>query len=173
VEPSALPNAHWSAHTGRSGLPGAAMGKYADDFKKGAWTPEVSMAWDGPRWAGVGRGANARQRLWRWRDLNISCTRRRRRPRRGWASGANPASLLPVVPLEQEDDLLRHLIGEYGAKNWSIIANGIKGRSGKSCRLRCGGRCGGSGVAAAAILQARAAPRDALPHISCQMFPAL
>jgi myb proto-oncogene protein len=37
----------------------------------------------------------------------------------------------------QEDDLLRRLIGEYGPKNWSVIANGIKGRSGKSCRLRC------------------------------------
>ncbi|EFN58130.1 hypothetical protein CHLNCDRAFT_20303, partial [Chlorella variabilis] len=36
----------------------------------------------------------------------------------------------------QEDDLLRQLIKEYGPKNWSIIANGIKGRSGKSCRLR-------------------------------------
>ncbi|PSC72449.1 myb-related B-like isoform B [Micractinium conductrix] len=36
----------------------------------------------------------------------------------------------------EEDDLLRQLIGEYGPKNWSIIANGIKGRSGKSCRLR-------------------------------------
>jgi len=36
----------------------------------------------------------------------------------------------------QEDDLLRSLIMEYGPKNWSVIANGIKGRSGKSCRLR-------------------------------------
>lgn len=25
---------------------------------------------------------------------------------------------------------------EYGAKNWSLIASGIRGRSGKSCRLR-------------------------------------
>lgn len=36
----------------------------------------------------------------------------------------------------QEDELLRQLIKEYGPKNWSIIANGIRGRSGKSCRLR-------------------------------------
>lgn len=36
----------------------------------------------------------------------------------------------------EEDELLRQLIAEYGPKNWSIIANGIKGRSGKSCRLR-------------------------------------
>lgn len=51
------------------------MGKYQDDYKRGAWTPE-------------------------------------------------------------EDELLKKLIREYGAKNWSVIAGGIKGRSGKSCRLR-------------------------------------
>ena len=32
--------------------------------------------------------------------------------------------------------MLKRLIHEYGAKNWSVIASGIKGRSGKSCRLR-------------------------------------
>ncbi len=31
---------------------------------------------------------------------------------------------------------MKRLIREYGAKNWSVIASGIKGRSGKSCRLR-------------------------------------
>lgn len=31
---------------------------------------------------------------------------------------------------------MRNLIQEYGPKNWSVIASGIKGRSGKSCRLR-------------------------------------
>ena len=36
----------------------------------------------------------------------------------------------------EEDELLKRLILEYGAKNWSLIAGGIKGRSGKSCRLR-------------------------------------
>jgi hypothetical protein len=36
----------------------------------------------------------------------------------------------------QEDDLLRRLIEEHGPKNWSVIAAGIRGRSGKSCRLR-------------------------------------
>ena len=39
------------------------MGKYADDFKKGAWTPEVSTAWASPRWEGVGRGAAALPRV--------------------------------------------------------------------------------------------------------------
>ena len=32
--------------------------------------------------------------------------------------------------------LLRQLIAKHGARNWSVIANGIRGRSGKSCRLR-------------------------------------
>ncbi|GLC52170.1 hypothetical protein PLESTB_000590600 [Pleodorina starrii] len=36
----------------------------------------------------------------------------------------------------EEDALLTKLIATYGTKNWSIVAAGIKGRSGKSCRLR-------------------------------------
>lgn len=36
----------------------------------------------------------------------------------------------------QEDELLTRLIMQHGPKNWSIIASGIVGRSGKSCRLR-------------------------------------
>lgn len=42
----------------------------------------------------------------------------------------------------QEDDLLKNLIAIYGPRNWSIIASGIKGRSGKSCRLRYATLCG-------------------------------
>lgn len=84
---------------------------------------------------------------------NTKTTSRRGPGRQRWAkcrSGQVPltaearrSSLLyplehfsPACP-HQEDDLLRQLIKEYGPKNWSIIANGIKGRSGKSCRLRC------------------------------------
>lgn len=37
---------------------------------------------------------------------------------------------------EQEDVLLRRLIKEHGVKKWSSVAEGIPGRSGKSCRLR-------------------------------------
>lgn len=37
---------------------------------------------------------------------------------------------------EQEDVLLRRLIKEHGVKKWSSVAEGISGRSGKSCRLR-------------------------------------
>lgn len=36
----------------------------------------------------------------------------------------------------QEDKVLTKLIKLYGTRNWSLIASGVKGRSGKSCRLR-------------------------------------
>ncbi|WOH08130.1 hypothetical protein DCAR_0727567 [Daucus carota subsp. sativus] len=37
---------------------------------------------------------------------------------------------------ENEDAILSHIVGSFGARNWSLIAKGIPGRSGKSCRLR-------------------------------------
>lgn len=36
----------------------------------------------------------------------------------------------------EEDSILSRLVGNFGARNWSLIARGIPGRSGKSCRLR-------------------------------------
>ncbi|KAL2510020.1 myb domain protein 1 [Forsythia ovata] len=36
----------------------------------------------------------------------------------------------------EEDAILSQLVGNFGARNWSLIARGIPGRSGKSCRLR-------------------------------------
>ncbi len=36
-----------------------------------------------------------------------------------------------------QDALLVSLIQRLGTKNWSVIARGIHGRTGKSCRLRC------------------------------------
>eukprot|EP00192_Tetraselmis_astigmatica_P006476 CAMPEP_0117666844 /NCGR_PEP_ID=MMETSP0804-20121206/10611_1 /TAXON_ID=1074897 /ORGANISM="Tetraselmis astigmatica, Strain CCMP880" /LENGTH=533 /DNA_ID=CAMNT_0005474453 /DNA_START=1 /DNA_END=1602 /DNA_ORIENTATION=+ len=36
----------------------------------------------------------------------------------------------------EEDTLLTQLVEKHGARNWSLIANGIPGRSSKSCRLR-------------------------------------
>lgn len=36
----------------------------------------------------------------------------------------------------QEDVVLVRLVEEHGTKNWSIIAKGIPGRTGKSCRIR-------------------------------------
>ncbi|KAJ9175826.1 hypothetical protein P3X46_014338 [Hevea brasiliensis] len=35
-----------------------------------------------------------------------------------------------------EDAILTQLVSKFGARNWSLIARGIPGRSGKSCRLR-------------------------------------
>lgn len=36
----------------------------------------------------------------------------------------------------EEDDSLRKLVEQHGARNWSLISKSIPGRSGKSCRLR-------------------------------------
>mmetsp|Transcript_38874 Transcript_38874/g.72962 ORF Transcript_38874/g.72962 Transcript_38874/m.72962 type:complete len:376 (+) Transcript_38874:291-1418(+) len=36
----------------------------------------------------------------------------------------------------EEDELLKKLISQHGAQNWAFIAQYIRGRSGKSCRLR-------------------------------------
>ncbi|KAB2630563.1 transcription factor MYB44-like [Pyrus ussuriensis x Pyrus communis] len=36
----------------------------------------------------------------------------------------------------EEDAVLTRLVSNFGARNWSLIARGIDGRSGKSCRLR-------------------------------------
>ncbi|KAJ8443865.1 hypothetical protein Cgig2_032689 [Carnegiea gigantea] len=36
----------------------------------------------------------------------------------------------------EEDAILTELVSKFGARNWSLIARGIPGRSGKSCRLR-------------------------------------
>ncbi|KAL8148385.1 transcription factor MYB1-like [Apium graveolens] len=37
---------------------------------------------------------------------------------------------------ENEDNVLSQIVGSFGARNWSLIAKAIPGRSGKSCRLR-------------------------------------
>ncbi|CAI9777789.1 unnamed protein product [Fraxinus pennsylvanica] len=36
----------------------------------------------------------------------------------------------------EEDQILTRMVEQYGAQNWSLISKYIKGRSGKSCRLR-------------------------------------
>ncbi|XP_008805112.1 transcription factor MYB73-like [Phoenix dactylifera] len=36
----------------------------------------------------------------------------------------------------EEDAKLRELVERHGPRNWSLISNGIQGRTGKSCRLR-------------------------------------
>ncbi len=42
-----------------------------------------------------------------------------------------------VLNSSQEDELLRKLVQQYGPQKWSVVAEKIRGRSGKSCRLRC------------------------------------
>lgn len=36
----------------------------------------------------------------------------------------------------EEDMVLTRLVTEFGPRNWSVIAQGVPGRSAKSCRLR-------------------------------------
>ncbi|XP_008785463.1 transcription factor MYB1-like [Phoenix dactylifera] len=55
----------------------------------------------------------------------------------GGGGGAAPADDRVKGPWSPEEDaLLGNLVKKFGARNWSLIARGIPGRSGKSCRLR-------------------------------------
>lgn len=38
--------------------------------------------------------------------------------------------------IAQEDEELKRLVIAHGPQKWSVVAERIKGRSGKSCRLR-------------------------------------
>lgn len=52
-------------------------------------------------------------------------------------SGSNGARDRVKGPWSPEEDaILSQLVCKFGARNWSLIARGIVGRSGKSCRLR-------------------------------------
>ncbi|KAJ6357627.1 hypothetical protein OIU78_005467 [Salix suchowensis] len=52
----------------------------------------------------------------------------------GGSGGTNGKVKGPWSP--EEDAVLSQLVSKFGARNWSLIARGIPGRSGKSCRLR-------------------------------------
>ncbi|WCJ19752.1 myb domain protein 109 [Euphorbia peplus] len=52
----------------------------------------------------------------------------------GGGGGVNSRVKGPWSP--EEDGVLTQLVSKFGARNWSLIARGIPGRSGKSCRLR-------------------------------------
>ncbi|XWS56655.1 hypothetical protein CRYUN_Cryun09bG0104400 [Craigia yunnanensis] len=52
----------------------------------------------------------------------------------GGGGGSNSRVKGPWSP--EEDAVLSRLVAKFGARNWSLIARGIPGRSGKSCRLR-------------------------------------
>lgn len=44
--------------------------------------------------------------------------------------------LLLFILLTQEDEILRKRIKSYGLNNWGMVADGLPGRSGKSCSER-------------------------------------
>nr|GMC50435.1 uncharacterized protein LOC109170659 [Ipomoea batatas] len=52
------------------------------------------------------------------------------------AAGGNPAEKIKGPWSAEEDKILTRLVERYGARNWSMMSKYIKGRSGKSCRLR-------------------------------------
>ncbi|KGN55161.1 transcription factor MYB73 [Cucumis sativus] len=65
-------------------------------------------------------------------------------------SGKPPPSSSPIPDKikgpwsAEEDRILTRLVERYGPRNWSLISRYVKGRSGKSCRLRwCNQLCPG------------------------------
>ncbi|KAK9064711.1 hypothetical protein SSX86_016093 [Deinandra increscens subsp. villosa] len=54
----------------------------------------------------------------------------------GGGGGADKKSKVRGPWSPEEDVILSELVSKFGARNWSLIARGIPGRSGKSCRLR-------------------------------------
>lgn len=52
------------------------------------------------------------------------------------SSGGRSNSRVKGPWSQEEDEVLSRLVEKFGARNWSLIARGIPGRSGKSCRLR-------------------------------------
>jgi hypothetical protein len=86
-----------------------------DDYKKGAWMPEEV----GP----IGAGAASL----------TGCV----------APSKSTACGLPLAAcrsqrhnINYQDLLLKRLVDQLGPARWSIVAERIPGRSGKSCRLR-------------------------------------
>ncbi|KAK9158949.1 hypothetical protein Scep_005523 [Stephania cephalantha] len=58
-------------------------------------------------------------------------------PSNGGAKGGGGSEDRVKGPWSPEEDaILSRLVSKFGARNWSLIARGIPGRSGKSCRLR-------------------------------------
>lgn len=54
----------------------------------------------------------------------------------GGGAGNNSLDRVKGPWSPDEDSMLSQLVSNFGARNWSLIARGIPGRSGKSCRLR-------------------------------------
>ena len=41
------------------------------------------------------------------------------------------------MSFSQEDDVVRRMVAQHGARQWSVIAEQLPGRVGKQCRERC------------------------------------
>lgn len=54
----------------------------------------------------------------------------------GGGGGGSSSSRVKGPWSPEEDAVLSRLVSQFGARNWGMIARGIPGRSGKSCRLR-------------------------------------
>lgn len=54
----------------------------------------------------------------------------------GGGGGGGSSSRVKGPWSPEEDAVLSRLVSQFGARNWGMIARGIPGRSGKSCRLR-------------------------------------
>ena len=67
-------------------------------------------------------------------DVDVATTDSARRDGDKSAGGSSGRVKGPWSP--EEDAILSQFVSKFGARNWSLIARGISGRSGKSCRLR-------------------------------------
>jgi myb proto-oncogene protein len=95
---------------------GSLVGGYdMEETTKGSWTPE-GEAWDA---TAAPAGAPQAPPL----TPPAACVGARAPP-------------LPPTAAAAEDESLRRQVSKLGARNWSLIAKVIPGRSGKSCRLR-------------------------------------
>ncbi|KAL3839453.1 hypothetical protein ACJIZ3_024044 [Penstemon smallii] len=54
----------------------------------------------------------------------------------GGGGGMRPLDRVRGSWSSDEDAILTQLVSNFGPRNWSLIARGVPGRSGKSCRLR-------------------------------------
>ncbi|BBM97824.1 protein Mp3R-MYB1 [Marchantia polymorpha subsp. ruderalis] len=94
---------------------------------KGGWTPEEDeilrravQCFKGKNWKKIAEFFQDR--------TDVQCLHR-------WQKVLNP-DLVKGPWTKEEDDRIMELVGKYGAKKWSVIAQNLPGRIGKQCRER-------------------------------------
>ncbi|CAM6105246.1 unnamed protein product [Calypogeia fissa] len=94
---------------------------------KGGWTPEEDEilrqaveCFKGKNWKKIAESFTNR--------TDVQCLHR-------WQKVLNP-DLVKGPWTKEEDDRIMELVGKYGAKKWSVIAQNLPGRIGKQCRER-------------------------------------